>query len=133
VLFRPVTREAQGEAKSPLEKFSPSLAKCVGHSLKLLDTVQKFLAPLTKFSPLLVSQAGYGPGSIAPRYMRDTRGFSRGEADTKLCFILSFRFSRYKRSKPTVFQHFILTNGGKHYVCRCSIAEGDEQSFVIQS
>jgi len=32
--------------KPPLENFSPpSLEKCVGHSLKLLDTVQKIWAP----------------------------------------------------------------------------------------
>jgi len=38
------------------------LEKCVGHNLKLLDVVQKF-GPLSEnFSPLLVSQAGYGPG-----------------------------------------------------------------------
>jgi len=33
-----------------LENFSPPLEECVGHSLKLLDTVQKFWAPLRKLS-----------------------------------------------------------------------------------
>jgi len=47
--------------RSPLEKFLPSLEKCAGHNLKLLDTVQK-LGPLSEHSsPFLVSQAGYGP------------------------------------------------------------------------
>jgi len=48
---RPVTRGAQG-GEAPLENFSPSLEKCVGHSLKLLDIVQKIWAPLGKlFAP----------------------------------------------------------------------------------
>jgi len=34
--------------KPHLEKFSPSLEKCVGHGLKLLDIVQKNWAPLRK-------------------------------------------------------------------------------------
>ena len=38
---------AQG-GEVPLEKFSPLLEKCVGHSLKLLDAVQKIWAPLRK-------------------------------------------------------------------------------------
>jgi len=38
--------------KPSLENFSPPLEKCVGHSLKLLDTVQKIWAPLRKlFAP----------------------------------------------------------------------------------
>jgi len=41
VLSRPVIRGVQG-AKPPLEKFSLPLEKCVGHSLKMLDIVQKF-------------------------------------------------------------------------------------------
>jgi len=41
-----------GGKNPPLEKFSPRLEKYVGHSLKLLDAVQKFLAPLRKiFAP----------------------------------------------------------------------------------
>ena len=56
-LGRPVTKG--GEA--PLENFSLSLEKFVGYSLKLLDIVQKNWAPQTNISPLLVSQAGYGP------------------------------------------------------------------------
>ena len=34
--------------RNPPEKFSPPLEKCVGRSLKLLDTVQKIWAPLRK-------------------------------------------------------------------------------------
>jgi len=46
--IRPVTRWA----KTHLEHFLSSLEKCVGHSLKLLDTGQKIWAPLRKhFSP----------------------------------------------------------------------------------
>jgi len=42
--------------------FAP-LEKCVGYSLKIMDIVKKF-GPLSEnSSPLLVSQAGYGPGS----------------------------------------------------------------------
>ena len=51
VITRPVTRGGE----SPLEK-------CVGHNLKLLETGQKFEPLLENSSPLLVSQAGYGPG-----------------------------------------------------------------------
>jgi len=41
-----------GGAKPPLENFSPSLEKCVGHRLKLLDIVQNIWAPLNKlFAP----------------------------------------------------------------------------------
>ena len=48
---RPVTRGAQrGEAT--LENFRPPLEKCVGHSLKTLDIVQKIWVPLGKvFAP----------------------------------------------------------------------------------
>jgi len=57
-MIRPVTRGRRG-AKPPLENFSPSsrayegpLEKCVGYSLKLLDTVQKIWTPLSKlFAP----------------------------------------------------------------------------------
>jgi len=58
---RPVTRRAQGAASPPLENFSAPLEKCVGYSLKLLDIVQKIWALSENSSPLLVSQAGYGP------------------------------------------------------------------------
>ena len=59
-LGRPVTRGVGVEA--PLENFSHLLEKCVGYSLKLLEIVQK-IGPLSdKYLPLLVSQAGYGPG-----------------------------------------------------------------------
>jgi len=35
-----------------LQKFSPSLEKCVGHGLKLIDIVLKIWAPLRKlFAP----------------------------------------------------------------------------------
>ena len=38
--------------RSPPRKFSPHLEKCVGHSLKILDIVQKIWAPLGKlFAP----------------------------------------------------------------------------------
>jgi len=48
MIDRPVTRG--GEAS--LENFSPSLEKCVGHNLKILDTVEKLRAPLRKlFAP----------------------------------------------------------------------------------
>ena len=47
---------AQG-ATPPLENFSLPLEKCVGHSLKLLDIVQKIWAPLGKLFALLVAQA----------------------------------------------------------------------------
>jgi len=40
---------------------SPSLERCVVHRLKLLDVVQKFGPLPENSSPLLVSQAGYGP------------------------------------------------------------------------
>jgi len=47
-MARPVTR---GE-KPLLENLSSPLEKCVGHSLKLLDTVQKIWDPLRKlFAP----------------------------------------------------------------------------------
>jgi len=47
-------RKQRGEA--PLETFSPPLEKCVGHSLKLLDIVQKLWAPRRKlFAPPNVS------------------------------------------------------------------------------
>ena len=57
-MIRPVTRGRRG-AKPPLENFSPPsrayegpLEKCVGYSLKLLDTVQKIWTPLSKlFAP----------------------------------------------------------------------------------
>jgi len=48
--------------------FAP-LEKSVGHRLKLLDIVQKSWASLRKlFAPLLVSQAGYGPGENEKPY-----------------------------------------------------------------
>ena len=40
-----------GEAKSPLQTFSPPLEKCVGYSLKILYIVQKIWAPLRKLCP----------------------------------------------------------------------------------
>jgi len=52
LITRPVTRGAQGGRSPPLAKFSPPLEKCVGNSLKLLDTVQKIWGPLRKlFAP----------------------------------------------------------------------------------
>jgi len=44
-----------------VQKFSPSLEKCVGHSSKLLDIVQKIWALSENSSPHLVSQLGYEP------------------------------------------------------------------------
>jgi len=38
-------------AKPPLKNFSLSLEKSLGHSLKILDMVQKILAPLGKLRP----------------------------------------------------------------------------------
>jgi len=55
---RPATRGA----KPTLEKYSPPLEKCVGHSLKLLDIVSKIWVPLRKLFAPLVFQTGYGPG-----------------------------------------------------------------------
>jgi len=53
----------QGRETSPRKIFAP-LDKCVGHTLKLLDIAKKF-GPLSEnFSPLLVSQDGYGPGRL---------------------------------------------------------------------
>jgi len=50
--LRPVTRRGAGEAKPPMENFSPLLEKCVRHRLKVLDIVQKIWAPLRKlFAP----------------------------------------------------------------------------------
>ena len=46
---------------APSRIFLHPLEKCIGHRLKLLDTVQKMWAPLRNTSPLLVTQAGYGP------------------------------------------------------------------------
>jgi len=52
---RPVTRGAQG-AIFPCKIFRPSLEKCVGHILKLLDIVKKIWVLLRKlFAPLGVS------------------------------------------------------------------------------
>jgi len=48
---RPITGGRRG-AKPPLGNFSPSLEKCAGHSLKILDIVQKILAPLGKLFAL---------------------------------------------------------------------------------
>jgi len=41
VSTRPVTRWGANGVKPPLKNDSPLLEKCVGHSLKLLDIVQK--------------------------------------------------------------------------------------------
>jgi len=56
-----VTRTVTRGAKLPLENFCHPLEKCVGYGLKLLDTVQKCGSLSENSSPLLVSQAGYGP------------------------------------------------------------------------
>jgi len=58
-------------AKPTPEKFSSTLEKCVGHSLKNLGTSQNY-------SPPLVFQAGFGPASKSTfvawlRYRYDTR------------------------------------------------------------
>jgi len=58
---RSITRAA-GESSPPPRKFFVPLEKCVWHRLKLLDIVQKFWVHLSNSSPLLVSQAGCGPG-----------------------------------------------------------------------
>jgi len=57
---------------APLERFSPSLEKCVGRSLKILDIVQKILAPLGKLFALHGSQAGYGPAFIRMDFSRNS-------------------------------------------------------------
>ena len=44
----------QGGEDPPI-KFLKALEKCIGHRLKLLDTVQKIWAPLRNTSPLLVT------------------------------------------------------------------------------
>ena len=42
----------QGGGEAPLESLSSPVEKCVGHNLKILDIVKKFLAPLGKlFAP----------------------------------------------------------------------------------
>ena len=51
----------QGGAQGGLENFSLPLEKCAGHYLKHLDIVKKFRPFSENSSPLLVSQAGYGP------------------------------------------------------------------------
>jgi len=52
ILFADVTRPVTRGEKVPQENFSPHLEKCVEHSLKLLDTVQKCWAPLRNlFAP----------------------------------------------------------------------------------
>jgi len=63
IQFRTFIAEACNQVRrnTPLQKFSPSVKKRVGHSLKSLDIVQKF-GPLSENSlPRLVSQAGCGP------------------------------------------------------------------------
>ena len=45
VLYRPVTRGVKHLPAPPLEKFSPTLEKCVGHSLKNFCPSQKTLRP----------------------------------------------------------------------------------------
>jgi len=57
---RTVTRGGAG-GEAPLH-FSSPLEKCVGHSSKLLDIVQKYGSFSENSLPHLVSQAGYGPG-----------------------------------------------------------------------
>jgi len=54
--------EVEASNKQARNFFSPPLEKCVGHSLKILDIVQKILAPLRKLFSHLLFQAGYGPG-----------------------------------------------------------------------
>ena len=66
----------QGGGEAHPRKFSPLLEKCVGYSLKILDVVNIF-GPLSEnSSPLLVSQASYGPAAwhvifIYTRYAYD--------------------------------------------------------------
>jgi len=60
----PQARNQEG-AKPPLEKYSSPQEKCVERISKLLDIVLKKCPPLRKLFSLLVSQAGYGPGSPA--------------------------------------------------------------------
>ena len=50
----------QGGRRPPRKLFAP-FGKCAGHSVKLLVIAQKIWAPPENFSPLLGSQAGYGP------------------------------------------------------------------------
>jgi len=58
-----VRNQGGQKGRSPLRTFfAPPLEKCVGHSLKLLDIVQKIWAPSENSSPLLVPQAGHRPG-----------------------------------------------------------------------
>jgi len=52
--FRPANSYKQacnGGGKPPRENFSPPLEKCVGHNLKILDIVQKNLAPQKTLRP----------------------------------------------------------------------------------
>jgi len=46
--FSPTTLLLSGETRSSLTQLFAPLEKCVGHSLKLLDIVQKIWAPLGK-------------------------------------------------------------------------------------
>jgi len=49
-------------------KFFAPLEKCGGHRLKLLDMFKKCGPLAENSSPLLVSQAGYGPGENEQPY-----------------------------------------------------------------
>jgi len=45
VIARTVITGSAGGVKPHIEKYSPPLEKCVGHILKLLYIVQKYLPP----------------------------------------------------------------------------------------
>jgi len=45
------------------QNLSPSVERCVGHSLKVLDIVKELWPLSENSSPALVSQAGYGPAN----------------------------------------------------------------------
>ena len=46
-----------------MQKFSPHLGKCVGHSWKILGIIEKTWLLSENSSPPLVPQAAHGPGS----------------------------------------------------------------------
>jgi len=80
----------QGGTKPPLEK-------CVGHSLKILDIVQKIWVPLGKLFASPGVQAGYGPGRDPNMGGKESKTVSN-----------TFFWSR-RRSKPGLYISTVTT------------------------